>query len=247
MEAQDKRINLLLRILLSPGVLYTGPVDTIPGTYHEPSRRPGRETLERLLTAAEDQLKEEELDLFTIESVLKRTGLSVGAFYSRFPSKTALLHAVQARHHARLEPKILSALEDQLRVQESLTEAVEHGFGILIDNVLEERELSRAFMMLSAFDPVMRAKGEQINQARRQALEAVLQAHRDEIRHPDPDKAIDMAYAMHMSAMLGRLVFFGPTNVLHFGVSDQAVFAELKRSIAAFLRGDLDCGADAGA
>ena len=227
-------------------MVYTEPMDGMAETYHEPARKPGRATLERLLNAAEEQLREEELDLFTIESVLKRTGLSVGAFYSRFPSKTALLHAVQARMHARLEPKILEALEAQAHVDESLEDAVDHGFGILIDNVLAERELSRAFMMLSAFDPAMRAKGEQINQARRQALDAVLEAHRDEIEHDDPDEAIGMAYAMYASVMHGRLVFFGPGNILHFGVSDQAVFAETKRAIAAFLRGGLACPAEPG-
>ena len=119
-----------------------------------------------------------------------------------------------------------------------MEEAVDHGFGILVDRVLGERELSRAFTMLSAFDPVMRGRGEHTNQERRRALASVLAAHRDEIGHSDPDKAISMAYAMYASVMHGRLVFFGPTNMLHFGVTDEAIFTQLKRSIASFLRSD---------
>ena len=58
------------------------------------------------------------------------------------------------------------------------------------------------------------------------------------ITHPDPDEAIGMAYAMYASVMHGRLVFFGPTNVLHFGVSDESIFTQLKESLASLLRGD---------
>ena len=126
-------------------------------SYHQPHRKPARETLERILSAAEDQLREQELDAFTIQAVLQRTGLSVGAFYSRFPDKTALIHELQERVHLRVEARISNNLSLETEVVQSLEEAVDSGFGVLIRHMLDERRLFSAFIMLSVFDPVMRA------------------------------------------------------------------------------------------
>ena len=208
-------------------------------TYHPPQRPPGAITLERLMAAAEDQLREEDVDLFTLQKVLDRTGLSVGAFYSRFPDKTALLHAVQQRVHDRLEPKIITALAAEAELEQSLEEVVDHCLDILIDNMLAERRLLRAFWILSTFDPVMRRIAEQGNHIRRSAfLEAVQERHSSEIAHPDAEEALGMAYAMCTSVIQTRLLASGPDSTLTFGVSDEDIFKQLKLSLISFLRGN---------
>ena len=187
--------------------------------------------------AAEDQLREEELDAFTIQSVLQRAGLSVGAFYSRFPDKTALLHEMQGRVHKRIDSQILADLAAQAEIATSLEEAVHRGFGTLIRHVLSERRVFRAFMMISVFDPHMRQQGERFNLERKRAIAELLAPYREEIGHSDPDLAIDSAYAIYSSTMRGRLVYYGSASELQFGVTDEVLFGDLKQSLTMFLRG----------
>ena len=192
---------------------------------------------ERLLAAAEDQLWEEELDLFTIDKVVERSGVSVGTFYRAFTGKQELLNAAHDRLHGRMQPAILKALKAEEHAVQSLGEASDHAFTVMIDHVLEERRLCRAFMMLASLDPDMWQKFRQINLERRDAVLAVLSKHQAEIVHPDPVWAMHQAYHMYLSTMHGRLVFYGPGMRPAHGVSDEVLFAQLLLSIRSFLYG----------
>lgn len=197
---------------------------------------------ERLLWAAEEQLRIEELDEFSIDSVVERANESVGTFYRVFPNKDALLNAVQDRLHERMQPDILEAIERGSNTSRSLDEIVDHVFGVLIDRVLREKRLCRACMMLSALDPDMLRKFRQINQDRRDAVVAALATHQDQIAHADKDWAMHQAYHMYLSTIHGRLVFYGPGMRPIHGVSDESLFSQLKLSIRSFLLGnDADC------
>lgn len=212
-------------------------MDKLSTPYRPPRQKRSLQSLERLLEAAEEQIRAEGLEALTIGGVVARAGLSVGAFYARFPDKAALLHAVQDRVHNRLEPIIRAEMVAEAGGCATLAEAVEAAIEVLIRNVTGERELSRAFMMMSVFDPVLRARGELVNRERREALTEVLLAHRDEVGHPDPVLAIDVAYGIYAAVVRGRLIF-GLEHELYYGITNQTIYSELKQALTLYLRGE---------
>lgn len=205
--------------------------------YHPPQQKRSRESLERLLDAAEDEMAAVGIEAFTVANVVRRADLSVGAFYARFPDKRALLHAVQDRFHNMLEPLIHAEMRERCAAVDSLAQTVDHLIDTLIEHVTGNRELSRAFMMSSVFDPVMRARGERVNRERREVFSALLLAHRAEIGHSDPALAIDVAYGMYAAVVRGTLVF-GQQHELYYGMTNQTVVRELKRALTLYLRGE---------
>lgn len=212
--------------------------------YKTPRQKRSRETLERILAAAEQQIREGGLESLTINGVVSNVGLSVGAFYARFSDKTALLHAVQERFHDRLEPIIEAEMRRATSGCHDLAGAVKAAFEVLIAHVTGERELSRAFMSMSVFDPVLRAKGEAVNRQRREVLAEVLLPFRDEIGHPDPRLAIDVAYGIYAAVIRGRLVF-GQDHELHYGITNKTLYEELIRALVLYLKGQQSPGTPA--
>ena len=205
--------------------------------YKSPRQKRSRESLERLLDAAEEQIRANGFEALTINGVVNSIGLSVGAFYARFPDKTALLHAGQDRFHHRLEAKIHGEMIAEAGPKTSLAEAVDACVSVLIRNVVGERELSRAFMSLSVAAPVLRARGELVNRQRREVFTDIMTRHSAEIGHPDPELAVNVAYGMYAAVIRGRLVF-GLEHELYYGIDSPTLYRELKRALVLYLRGE---------
>ncbi|HKP74085.1 MAG TPA: TetR/AcrR family transcriptional regulator [Longimicrobiaceae bacterium] len=162
---------------------------------HVPRQARSRETLARLLDAAEAVLAEGGLEAATVPAIARRAGLSVGAVYRRFPDKDALLRAVYFRlfgrvreqNAARLDPE----LYESLRLETLLT-AIVRG---IVQHYREHRTLLQALQKYaeSHADPEFRRRATELNDEALTQLAAVATAKRAEIRHPDPDAAVRFA------------------------------------------------------
>lgn len=203
-------------------------------TYKPPRQQRSRESLERILDAAESLIRERGFDDMTIAEVVQRSDSSVGSLYARFPNKLGLLRGVHLRYHARVQNDVFAAFNGAHPHAESLEEAVERIVRVLSQHVLDEPELFRAFVLEAVFDPGVRAQGEQTNAARRDKVVDVLLAHRDEIRHPAPDLAARWSYSLCM-ALLRERITFGEAAELSGGFPDDTLVAELARSVMAYL------------
>src|SRR5436305_2025149 len=67
-----------------------------------PQQQRSRESLERVLRAAEKLLAKRGYEGFTIAEVSRDADLSVGSVYGRFESKDALIYAIHARMLSRM-------------------------------------------------------------------------------------------------------------------------------------------------
>ncbi|NNL66054.1 MAG: helix-turn-helix transcriptional regulator, partial [Myxococcales bacterium] len=72
----------------------------------EPRQSRSRETLDRILDAAEALVAEKGFEDATVAEIVRRGGSSVGAFYTRFRDKDGLLYALYERY---MEQAILTA------------------------------------------------------------------------------------------------------------------------------------------
>ena len=74
---------------------------TIP-RFRPPQQTRSRETLDRILDAAERVLDEKSFTEATLAEIMERAGVTVGAFYRRFPDKDALLHLLDEQYVAAI-------------------------------------------------------------------------------------------------------------------------------------------------
>lgn len=203
---------------------------TMPVPQQERSRR----TLERLLDAGIEVLSEESLQSATAARIAARAGYTVGAFYSRFPSKEAMWVALVQRvgEHMRLKFDPLDALDPEEVRLRGAVEAVVNQF---VSMYTDHSSLMIAVRRPAHVQPELAGTIRQLNEETLQRLARILGQWKDEVTHPNPKRAIDIALLMMATTLREYLLQDVSRLTSDRPISTKALAREVADSTCAYL------------
>src|SRR6266705_1143346 len=139
-----------------------------------------RLTLHRLLEAA------------TVPAIAETAGVSVGVVYRRFPDKDALLRAVYERFFSIYGEKNRARLQSVAMLDLPLPTVARTIIVGMTQGYRQQRKLLRSLIRYARTHPdaEFRAAARRMNAETARAVVYLLIRHRDQIAHPDPEKAI---------------------------------------------------------
>lgn len=212
----------------------------MPRTAHElrwirpPQQARSRETLDRILDAAEWLIAEKSFEDTSVAEIVRRAGSSVGAFYTRFQDKDGLLYALYERYLEQATATADDALDPARWEGHDIPEILAAVVRFLVEIYREQGGLIRAFVLRNHTDAEFRARQERLSHHVSLRLSALLLARPDEIAHPDPERAAVFGLTMVFSTIEGA-VLFGETRSSQLTLSDDDLAAELVRAYLAYL------------
>ncbi len=209
----------------------------MPTQTRPPLQERSRRTLTRILEAAEALLGERLFEQVTIRDIVQRSKTSVGAFYSRFENKEALLPALYERYDESM-PRSRAEVLELFPLAPDLEAQVSQIVGAVTRIFRQRRGLMRAMALHARTHP--EAIPVAVRERRRvmhEALGDLLLEHRAEIDHPDPRLAVDMGLFLVSCTCRERILFPEAPHASARPVDDGILAREVARALLAYLRG----------
>lgn len=207
-----------------------------PPRFIPPQQSRSQETLDRILDAAEIVLESKVFSEATLAEIMDQAGVTVGAFYRRFPDKDALLHHLDERLFAELYARADAVLTPDRWDGAPLADVIAAFTAEAVALYRSRRGLLRSLFLRSRIDPVIAASARQLNAHLLARLGAVLGARSSEIRHPDPERAIALGYMIVIGG-LRETVLFGEVWPAPSAADGADLADELGRVYLGYLQG----------
>ncbi len=206
-----------------------------------PRQARSQKTLERVLDAAEDVIKDRGVGGLTVSEVVRRAGSSVGAFYARFADKEALLSTLHERSCREALATAELALDPDRWAASDLESVVLELVSFTAAQCQERLGLVLAFITLAATDVSFAARRGELEESTAHLMAELLARRSDEIAHRNPRLAASVAvrivlHTLEYDALIHRPGAGQPSR------ADGELIAEISRAVLAFLGAPMSVG-----
>jgi len=189
-------------------------------------------TLGRLLDAAESLLEEKSWEEASVAEIARRAGSSVGAFYTRFRDKDALLAALHERFIEEAIATAERAMAESRWEGASIVEVVRELVAFQVKIQEERRGLLHAIALRATASAEYQARGMRLAKHLEDLFTRLVVARRHEILHPVPVVAAAFAGRLINGVLLQRMLF---PAVAYFEAPNVSVVEELTHAALAYL------------
>lgn len=210
------------------------PTRPVLRSISKPKQARSQQTLERLLTAAQELIEERGCADVSIPEVVARAKSSVGGFYSRFKNKDELLCALEERLLGQ-QRRLVDALTNENKLRHaSLAQIAGPAIRQLVHIHRTRHRLAAAFVAATARDLGHRQRVAKFREEVVSRFGALLLERRSEINHPNPEQAVEFIIKMVLSGARQEAIF-GKTEAAGHVLSEAEMASELERMFLGYL------------
>ncbi|BDM21312.1 TetR/AcrR family transcriptional regulator [Pseudomonas sp. NPDC089428] len=165
-----------------------------------PQQDRSRQSLEKVLAAARQLLCESLTADLTLHDVSKTAGVSIGSIYGRFKGKDDLLQVVFEDALETMDLEWQSLMSDLGARPLTLSERLPLLVDTLAEHLARHAAIIKPFMNRAGHADIARS-GKAAHARMADAFIAQVRAHQAEIRHPDPERAVNSCFRIIYSSL----------------------------------------------
>ena len=214
---------------------------TIP-RFRPPRQTRSQATLDRILDAAERVFEEKSFSEATVAEIMSRAGVTVGAFYRRFPDKNALLHHLDQRFFNTVNERGDVLLDPERWRGASIAAILAEFAQAAVELYAANRGIARSLFLRARLDPVVQTTAQQINARFIEGLrELLLDPERlPQITHPQPERAVALGFMLFVGGLREATVF-GEVWPNHEQIVGEKLPEEMARLFRSYLSAEPRC------
>lgn len=198
-----------------------------------PKQARSERTLSRILDAAEKLILQRGLANVSVGDIVREAGSSVGGFYARFRDKGELLVALAEQAQRRLADRVTSLMDPHSWGDATLRDIVHVCAQEIVSHILSRRQIQAAILQSVAADPARWKQGIAFRERLVTGVTALMLTRRDEINHPNPERAARFAIETAL-ALMDQRALFGDLQEA-WRLDEQTLVEEMERMVLGYL------------